>query len=319
MCNRTKIIQRTIVVVSIGILIFYLKKNRCRRRVCGRRFSVLDKIPSQIQNLRDLVEVSDNDCKDQLRMDRATFHKLCHLLQLVGGLSSSRNVRAAEKVAMFLSILAHHTKNRCVKFQFKRSGQTVLKHFHAVLRCVLRLHNVFLVTPQPIPDDCTDERWGKFKGCLGALDGTYVDVHVPTVDKERYRNRKRWEGSAADSRVLRDAINRTNGLKVPRGTYYLCDNGYLNCDGFLTPYKGVRYHLSKLISRRPQNPQELQIDVDPLDGGLDEYMSTEGNDDGANNVDIVETLDTTPEWTAWRDNLAHNMWNDRTNNNGGNE
>lgn len=26
-----------------------------------------------------------------------------------------------------------------------------------------------------------------------------------------------WEGSAADSRVLRDAISRPNGLKVPQG------------------------------------------------------------------------------------------------------
>ena len=26
-----------------------------------------------------------------------------------------------------------------------------------------------------------------------------------------------WEGSAADGRVLRDAISRTNGLKVPIG------------------------------------------------------------------------------------------------------
>ena len=26
-----------------------------------------------------------------------------------------------------------------------------------------------------------------------------------------------WEGSAADSRVLRDAISRRNGLKVPQG------------------------------------------------------------------------------------------------------
>ncbi|KAL8456950.1 hypothetical protein ACS0TY_034975 [Phlomoides rotata] len=38
-----------------------------------------------------------------------------------------------------------------------------------------------------------------------------------------------WEGSVADSRVLRDAINRVNGLKVPKGNYYLCDNGYSNC------------------------------------------------------------------------------------------
>ncbi|KAL8546196.1 hypothetical protein ACS0TY_006058 [Phlomoides rotata] len=82
---------------------------------------------------------------------------------LLGGLSSSRNVIVSEKVAMFFSVLAHHTKNRCVKFQFRRSGQTVSKHFHAVLNCVLRLHNLFLVTPQPIPDDSTYQRWGKFK------------------------------------------------------------------------------------------------------------------------------------------------------------
>ncbi|KAL8462544.1 hypothetical protein ACS0TY_033541 [Phlomoides rotata] len=32
-----------------------------------------------------------------------------------------------------------------------------------------------------------------------------------------------WEGSAADSRILRDAVTRTSGLRVPHGSYYLCD------------------------------------------------------------------------------------------------
>ncbi|QHO46792.1 hypothetical protein S83_019858 [Arachis hypogaea] len=45
-----------------------------------------------------------------------------------------------------------------------------------------------------------------------------------------------WEGSAADSRVLRDALFR-NGFSVPQGHYYLCDAGYMNCEGFLTPYR----------------------------------------------------------------------------------
>ncbi|KAL8477241.1 hypothetical protein ACS0TY_029509 [Phlomoides rotata] len=40
------------------------------------------------------------------------------------------------------------------------------------------------------------------------------------------------------------------------GNYYLCDNGYPKCEGFLTPYKGVRYHLSEWSSRHPQNYQE---------------------------------------------------------------
>lgn len=79
-----------------------------------------------------------------------------------------------------------------------------------------------------------------FQNCLGALDGTHVKVKVPVKDKARYRNRKGeittnvlgvcspdaqfiyvlagWEGSAADGRVLRDAIHRRNGsLKVPQG------------------------------------------------------------------------------------------------------
>ncbi|KAL8497093.1 hypothetical protein ACS0TY_020681 [Phlomoides rotata] len=108
------------------------------------------------------------------------------------------------------------------------------------------------------------------KGCLGALDGTYIDVHVPTSEKGRYRNQKglvtvnvfgvcdmnmkfiyvltRWEGSTTDSRVLRDAINHTHGLKVPKGNYYLCENSYPNCEGFLTPYKGVKTLLSKKYS-----------------------------------------------------------------------
>ncbi|XP_042047401.1 uncharacterized protein LOC121793462 [Salvia splendens] len=45
--------------------------------------------------------------------------------------------------------------------------------------------------------------------------------------------------------VLRDAVTQEGGLKVPQGCYYLCDNGYANSNGFLTPYKGVRYHLKE--------------------------------------------------------------------------
>lgn len=77
---------------------------------------------------------------------------------------------------------------------------------------------------------------------MGALDGTYIDVTVPKENRARYRNRKGrttinvlaacnkdmkfiyvlsgWEGSAADSRVLRDAITRPNGFQVPRGILY---------------------------------------------------------------------------------------------------
>ncbi|KAL8503745.1 hypothetical protein ACS0TY_022458 [Phlomoides rotata] len=234
----------------------------------------------------------------------------------------------------------------------------------------MRMRRIVMITctSQPVPDGSNDPRWGKFKGYLGALDGTYIDVHVPITEKGRYRNRKGLVtvnvlGSAADSRVLRDAINRTHRLKVPKGNYYLCDNGYPNCEGFLTPYKGVRYHLSEWSSRRPQNYQEYfnmkhtrarnviectfgllkmrwgilhspswypvrvhnqvimaccllhnyirkEMEVDPFEHGLDEFMNHQEPSDVVDNVDIIESLDTSPEWTAWRDTTTHNMFNE---------
>uniref|UniRef100_A0A803L9U5 Myb/SANT-like domain-containing protein n=1 Tax=Chenopodium quinoa TaxID=63459 RepID=A0A803L9U5_CHEQI len=47
-----------------------------------------------------------------------------------------------------------------------------------------------------------------------------------------------WYGSASDPRVLRDALRRPNGLKVPKNKYLLVDLGYSNAEGFLAPYKG---------------------------------------------------------------------------------
>ncbi|MFQ6666968.1 hypothetical protein Gotur_033147 [Gossypium turneri] len=54
-----------------------------------------------------------------------------------------------------------------------------------------------------------------------------------------------WEGSVVDGRVLRDSISRRHGPKVPHGCYYLVDVGYTNCEGFLAPFRGQRYHLNE--------------------------------------------------------------------------
>ncbi|XP_041998246.1 uncharacterized protein LOC121748097 [Salvia splendens] len=68
-----------------------------------------------------------------------------------------------------------------------------------------------------------------------------------------------WEGSAGDLRILRDAISRPLGLKVPKDCYYLCDNNYANSEGFITSYKGVRYHLKEWGhgTQAPQTAEEL--------------------------------------------------------------
>ncbi|KAK4397555.1 hypothetical protein Sango_1592100 [Sesamum angolense] len=217
----------------------------------------------------------------------------------------------------------------------------------------------------------------------GALDGTHVEVRVADSKKGRYRNRKGqisinvlgvcdiegkfvyvlsgWEGSAADSRILRDAVNRPTGLKVPNGNYYLCDNGYPNGEGFLTPYRGVRYHLKEWDrgGGGPQSPQELfnlkhasarnviertfgllktrwgilrspsyypikaqnriimacclihnflrmEMPDDPLELEIPDLSETT-MDAG---TEFVSTIDTNPARTAWRDELAANMYNE---------
>ncbi|KAK6156113.1 hypothetical protein DH2020_010361 [Rehmannia glutinosa] len=214
-------------------------------------------------------------------MSRNAFLKLCYLLENVGGITDTRNVRVHEKVAMFLSVLGHHRKNRVVKQDFVRSGYTVSKYFHEVLETLLKLYPLLLATPDPVPEHCTIESWKWFKGCLGAIDCTYINVKVPEFEKARYRTRKGdiavnvlgvcnqdmkfiyllpgWEGSATNDRVLHDALSRRNGLKVPNGNYYLCDNTYTNRNGFLTPYRGVKYHLQEWgdTGSTPQNKEEF--------------------------------------------------------------
>ncbi|KAK3193524.1 hypothetical protein Dsin_024834 [Dipteronia sinensis] len=117
--------------------------------------------------------------------------------------------------------------------QFASSGETVSRQFNVVLNAILCLHELLLKKPEPVLGDSTDSRWKWFKNCLGALDGTYIKVNVLASDRPR-----------------------TNGFKVPLGYYYLCDAGYPNGEGFLTPYRGQRYHLNDW-ALPPNTPQEF--------------------------------------------------------------
>ncbi|KAH1073923.1 hypothetical protein J1N35_026251 [Gossypium stocksii] len=230
--------------------------------------------------VKRLVYASDETCIEQVRMNRIAFFKLCEMLQTLGGLKSSRNMLVDEQMAMFLHIISHHLKNRVIKHHFNRSGETVSRSFHNVLNAVIRLQDVLFKKAEPITANSTDPMWKWFKNCLGALDGTHIKIRVPTVDKPRYRMRKGdiatnmlgvctpdmhfvyvlpgWEGSVTDGRVLRDAISRRHGLKVPHGCYYLVDAGYTNCEGFLAPFRGQRYHLNEWRQGyQPSTPEEF--------------------------------------------------------------
>ncbi|KAJ0024690.1 hypothetical protein Pint_08375 [Pistacia integerrima] len=90
-------------------------------------------------------------------------------------------------VGSFLHILVHHVKYGVVKRQISRLGETLSRKFHTVLIVMLKLHSILLKKLEPIPENSTNERWRWFKNCLGALDGTYIKVHVNADNKPRYQ------------------------------------------------------------------------------------------------------------------------------------
>ncbi|MFQ6650495.1 hypothetical protein Gotur_022410, partial [Gossypium turneri] len=273
--------------------------------------------------VKRLINARDETCIEQVRMNRTAFFKLCEMLQMLGGLKSSRNMLVDEQVAMFLHIISHHLKNRVIKHHFNRSEETVSRSFHSVLNAVIHLQDVLFKKAKPITANSSNPRWKWFK-VLDALDGTHIRIRVSTIDKPRYRTRKGdiainmlgvctpdmqfvyvlpgWEGFVADGRVLRDAISRRHGLKVPHGCYYLVDARYTNCEGFLAPFRGQRYHLNvwrqgyqpstpaeffSMKHASARNVIERCFGIDPIEAELGEGLpSNVIDDDEPNTVNI---------------------------------
>ncbi|GAV89598.1 LOW QUALITY PROTEIN: hypothetical protein CFOL_v3_33012, partial [Cephalotus follicularis] len=98
----------------------------------------------------------DLQCLEHCRMDTRAFFKLCDLLTTHGKLKESKNMNIQEMVATFLYIIGHDEKFR-VKRQLMRSMETVSRQFHAVLNVVLRLQDILLKKPEPVPENSTDE------------------------------------------------------------------------------------------------------------------------------------------------------------------
>ncbi|XP_073139084.1 uncharacterized protein [Henckelia pumila] len=63
--------------------------------------------------------------------------------------------------------------------------------------------------------------------------------------------------SAADGRVLEDALDREDKLKVSNGKFYLVDAGFMLRDGFIAPFIGTRYHLKEYSNRGPESQKEI--------------------------------------------------------------
>jgi hypothetical protein len=139
-----KLIQTMVIQVSTIIVLICALKNKCRR----------SQIPARITEHREKVRnelmkhiIGSERCYDIIRMGPKAFLNLCTLLRDHGGLTHTRGASIEEQVAKFLHIVGHNVRNRVISFFFRRSGETVSRHFHRVLDALIELEDKFLKQP----------------------------------------------------------------------------------------------------------------------------------------------------------------------------
>ena len=118
--------------------------------------------------LMERLTLMDNeDCHSQLHMGNDAFTRLVNILRGRGRLRNSAHSDVEEQVAKFLHIVGHNLRNRTMKFYFKRSSETISRHFHQVLRAIIYLDDVFLKQPDGLkcPQEIKDNTkfWPYFK------------------------------------------------------------------------------------------------------------------------------------------------------------
>lgn len=278
--KKRKRVAALFVSAVMSMIVHWYQRKRPRHIVDPNEVVERD-VATRKQMLRNLYQGSNVYCYDSLRLTKRSFYDLCAILRERCGMCDNKNVSVEEKVAIFLLVVGHGTKMRMIRSSYGWSLEPICRHFNEVLRGILSLCHEFIKLPDPSAVQPEDSKWKWFEDCLGALDGTHIDVFVPLADQGRYRNRKQqittnvlgvcdrhmkfvyvlagWEGSASDSRVLRDAMSRDDAFVIPSGKYYLVDAGYTNGPGFLAPYRSTRYHLNEWAAQghNPSTAKEL--------------------------------------------------------------
>ncbi|XP_026450957.1 uncharacterized protein LOC113351121 [Papaver somniferum] len=241
-----------------------------------------DSILSGEAHVDEVLNGHDARCQDSFRMEKHVFLRLCDMLKEKELLRHSNGVRVEEKVAIFMLAVGHNERNRILQERFQHSGETISRHFNAVLDAIVALADDFLVPAGPdTPTEILENPrfYPYFKDCIGAIDGTQIPAMVGLDEQVPFWCRKGfisqnvlvacsfdlqfqyvlagWEGSAADSRILDSALTRCDRLIVPEGKFYLADAGFANMPQFITPYRGVRYHLKEFGGNRPKCAKEL--------------------------------------------------------------
>ncbi|CAN6273478.1 unnamed protein product [Urochloa humidicola] len=211
-------------------------------------------------------------CYKMFRMTRPVFESLHDTLVTNYGLKSTTGMHSIESLAMFLWTVGAGLPFSQLEDRFQRSTETLNRKFTHVLKCLNRLAEDIIKPSDPsfstVHPRLQEARFSPhFHGAIGAIDGTHIPVVVPSSEQITHFGRYRcttqnvmvvcdfdmrftfvvagWPGSVHDTRVFNEALEKYADKFPfpPEGKYYLVDSGYPNRMGFLSPYKGEKYHL----------------------------------------------------------------------------
>ncbi|XP_042441460.1 uncharacterized protein LOC122026812 [Zingiber officinale] len=126
-----------------------------------------------------------------IHMSYDAFTRLVAILRGRGLLRDNQYSFVEEQVAKFLHILSGQGRVRSESFFFRRSTETISRHFHKVLRALITLQDQFLVQPNgstvsPQILNSGGRFYPYFKNCIGAIDGTHIRVKVSKEDVSRF-------------------------------------------------------------------------------------------------------------------------------------
>ncbi|KAK1273324.1 hypothetical protein QJS04_geneDACA022212 [Acorus gramineus] len=97
--------------------------------------------------VRDCLEGHRRNSFDLLRMEPEMYQLLCNTLREKDFLRNTRNISVEEQVAIFLNTVGHNERNRATQHTFQHSGETISRHFNAVLNAICKLGLEYITMP----------------------------------------------------------------------------------------------------------------------------------------------------------------------------
>ncbi|KAH6793608.1 hypothetical protein C2S52_004085 [Perilla frutescens var. hirtella] len=257
--------------------------------------------------VKDMIEGDPQNLRQLYRMYPDAFLKLCSIIRYKTHLQDTRHICVEEMVATFLIIVGHNDRYCNVRQRFSRSHFATSQNFNKVLKALNMIAPDMMVkpsiqTPTKI-QDCT-RFMPFFKNVLAACNFDLQFMYVLSG----------WESSAHDSKLLSDALSRTNGLQVPQGKYFLVDCGFANRRQFFNSFTWCRkvnifwWIVDLLIDcRSDEFPVKYEGDEDlpppPPEEENMEWLSQ-------------SQLQQRTEANAWRMSIANAIWETRPTYNG---